>query len=148
MRTDPNVAVDFCPCPNIDVASDIYTITNCYLLEDQTIYTDTSFRMNHDSIGMGDHEATAYSTAQRNLSPADNRPKAMPQNQPLPKKGWNHSVSTAPVLIPPDGQQQLLCGIPESLRRLTAPIGNVSTNAHWSHPFLSSDDWSVAFNRS
>jgi hypothetical protein len=25
------VAVDFCPCPNLDVASDIYTITNCYL---------------------------------------------------------------------------------------------------------------------
>jgi hypothetical protein len=55
MRADPNVAVDFCPSPNLDVASDIYTITNCYLLEDQTIYTDTSVRMNHNSSWMGDH---------------------------------------------------------------------------------------------
>jgi hypothetical protein len=125
MRADPNVPVDFCPCPNIDVVSDLYTATNCYLLEDQAIYTDTSFRMNHYSIGMGDQQAATYSTVQRNISRCDNHPKTMTQNQPLPKKGCNHSASIMPVLITPDGQQELLSGIPESSRRLTAPIGNV-----------------------
>lgn len=128
MSADPNVAVDFCPCANIDVAGQLCTVTNRDLLEDQAIYTDTSARMNHNSIGMGDQQAAAYFTVQRNFSRCDNRPKTMTQSQPLPNKGCNQSASITPVLITPDGQQELLSGIPESSRPLTAPIGNVSAD--------------------
>lgn len=131
VRSDANRAENFCPGPNIDVASDLrntrpIVCSDSHLLKYQTIHPDPGLGMDHDSIRMRDEQAPADTAAQRYVSTRHDAPEAMAQDKPLARQNGDRSLLAPPMLVASDSSQKLSAGIPKTTRSLARPVRNVS----------------------
>lgn len=119
---------------DIDVAADLRNATSIAcsdsnLLKNQTFHADAGFGMNDDAVRMRDEQAAAYAAGQRDIGAGDHAPKAMAQNKIFAQEDRHGTSFGAPMLIAPDGLEQLATGIPEPPRLLTSPIRDFGADA-------------------
>jgi hypothetical protein len=90
IRSNPRVAPYrdgpqyFSSRTNVDMTTDsryaAVVSTQCYLLEQQTIWPDLSFRMDDDAVRMRQQQPTAEFAIERNVGPGDYAPTSVSQH--------------------------------------------------------------------
>jgi len=135
----------YCP-EDLRSGSDIYmaanhrnaraAASNCYLLKDQAIHPDPCVRVDHDAVGMRDKQPPSYVRIQLDSGPSDHGPEPVAENKPFADANSDYAPLAAPILITPDGQEELAARIPEPLGCLTTPIGNLGADGLFSPDFF------------
>jgi hypothetical protein len=91
MSTDMHWAQNFCASPNINVALDHRSTapaasSDRHLLKDQTVHTNLSIWVNHDTVRVRSKKSTADLAIERNVGASDDTPKSVDEHEPFAKK--------------------------------------------------------------
>ena len=135
MIADANVAKNLGSRPDLDVIandgdglaflSGIARVTDGHLLKDRAVRSNNHILINDDPIRMWEQKAAGDPAIDRDICPGNYAPKSIAHHHELGDEAWQAGSGLAPMLIPPDRQEELAAWVPWPNRAFSGPIRQV-----------------------